>query len=63
MGLYLIVAVIVFSALPRNETDFRLALNGLIFVSVIMASAVVIKRSGYVWGLHKNGVGASLERR
>ncbi len=60
MGLYLIVAVIVFSALPRSETDFRLALDGLIFVSVIMASAVVIKRSGYVWGLHKNGVGASL---
>ena len=60
MVLYLVVAVLVFYALPRNEDDYRLALYGLILFSVALAATVLVKRSGYVWNLHKNGVGASL---
>ena len=60
MVVYMVVAVMVFSGLPKSDADFRFALNGLVCVAVVMACAVIIKRSGFVWHLHKNGVGASL---
>lgn len=60
MALYFVAAVIVFTAFGRNEEDFRPALYGLLVVGFILAAAVIIRRSGYVLGLHKNGVGASL---
>jgi len=60
MVLYLVVAVLVFYALPRSEKDYRLALDGLIVMCVALAATVLVKRSGYVWNLHKNGVGSSL---
>jgi len=60
MVLYLVVAVLVFYALPRNEMDYRPAMDALVLVSVALAGTVLVKRTGYVWDLHKNGVGASL---
>ncbi|MGA3170983.1 MAG: O-antigen ligase family protein [Chthoniobacteraceae bacterium] len=60
MVLYLIVAVCVFTSLGRDERDYQLAFNGLIFVGVFLSLAVLITHSGYVMGLHKNGVGGSL---
>ena len=60
MGLYMIVAVMVFTSLGRNEGDYRLAFYGLLFIGTILSLAVLITRSGYVLGLHKNGVGGSL---
>jgi hypothetical protein len=60
MVLYLIVAVAVFTSFGRDERDYQLAFYGLIFVGVVLAVAVLITRSGYVMGLHKNGVGSSL---
>jgi hypothetical protein len=60
MGLYLLVAVMVFTSFGRNEEDFRPALYGLLVVGLILAISVIVLRSGYVLGLHKNGVGGSL---
>ncbi len=60
MVLYLCAAVVVFTSYGRNEEDFRPALYGLLGVGLILALAVIIKRTGYVLGLHKNGVGDSL---
>lgn len=60
MGLYLCAAVVVFTSYGRSEEDFRPALNGLLIVGLILAIAVIVQRTGYVLGLHKNGVGDSL---
>jgi len=60
MVLYLIVAVSVFTSLGRDERDYALSFHGLIVVGLILSAAVLITRSGYVMGLHKNGVGGSL---
>ena len=60
MVLYLVIGVLIFYALPRSEADYRFALDGLMVVTVAMAGTVLAKRTGYVWGLHKNGVGSSL---
>ena len=60
MGLYLIVAVALFTSLGRDERDYQLAFYGLVFVGVVLSLAVLILRTGYVLGLHKNGVGGSL---
>jgi hypothetical protein len=60
MGLYMIAAVVVFTGYARNAEDFRPALNGLVGVGLILAIAVIVMRTGYVLGLHKNGVGDSL---
>lgn len=60
MGIYLVAAVIVFTSFVKRPEDFRLALQGLVVVGVVLAVAVIVTRSGYVLGLHKNGVGSSL---
>ena len=60
MGMYLIVAVCVFTSFTKSAEDYRLALQGLVGVGTLLAGAVLITRSGYVLGLHKNGVGGSL---
>jgi O-antigen ligase len=60
MGLYLIIAVMIFTSLGCGEEDYQLAFYGLLAVGTVLAAAVLITRSGYVLGLHKNGVGGSL---
>lgn len=60
MALYLLVAVAMFASLPREPEDLQLALRGLVATGVFLALAVMILRSNYVLGLHKNGVGSSL---
>jgi O-antigen ligase len=60
MAMYLLVAVWVFTSFTKNAGDFRFALIGLVCVGTLLAGAVLITRSGYVLGLHKNGVGGSL---
>jgi hypothetical protein len=60
MVLYLVVAVLVFYARPRDEMDYRLALDGLIVMGVALGGSVLVMRSGYVWHLNKNGAGSSL---
>jgi O-antigen ligase len=60
MALYLIIAITMFASLPRDADDLRLAFNGLICVGILLSLAVVIARSSYVLGLHKNSVGSSL---
>lgn len=58
--LYLGVVVVVFHSLPRNREQYRTVLTGLVCVCVFLAAVVLVKRSGYVLGLHKNGTGGSL---
>jgi hypothetical protein len=60
MGMYLVISVLVFTSFARSAEDFRFAMIGLVCVGSIIASAVLITRSGYVLNLHKNGVGGSL---
>jgi len=60
IALYFLVAVSMFASLPRERDDLRLAFNGLICVGVFLGATLAITRSQYVFGLHKNGIGASL---
>jgi hypothetical protein len=60
MGLYWIGAVAVFSTLPRSRDDFEPAFKALLWVGCVLAAAALAHGSSYFWGLHKNGVGASL---
>ncbi len=59
-GIFTVALVTVFASLARETEDYRLAINGLIVVAVALAGAVFLSGSSYVFGLHKNGVGASL---
>jgi hypothetical protein len=64
MGLYLVVAVSVFSAFADHEEDLLLPLNGLVVVASGLAVAQIVAPSFVAspeWlGLQKNGIGASL---
>lgn len=60
MGLYWIGAVAVFSKLPRRKSDFEPAFLALLLVGCLLAVGALLNGSSYFWGLHKNGVGASL---
>jgi hypothetical protein len=60
MGLYWVGAVAVFSALPRRKSDLEAAWSALICVGCVLALGAVFYRASYFWGLHKNGLGASL---
>ena len=59
-GMFTVALVAVFASLARDAEDYRLAIHGLIVVAVLLAGAVFVSGSSYVFGLHKNGVGASL---
>lgn len=60
MGLYLVIGLLIFSSYARREEEFLPGLYGLIGVGIFFALTVLILRTNYVLGLHKNGVGASL---
>ncbi|MEK0445537.1 MAG: hypothetical protein RLZZ399_858 [Verrucomicrobiota bacterium] len=60
MALYWLVAVGVFANLPRSPGDWALAYKLLLGVGGMLALMALWTRSSYFWGLHKNGVGASL---
>ncbi|MBE7158102.1 MAG: hypothetical protein INR62_06645 [Rhodospirillales bacterium] len=59
-GIFTVALVTVFASLARETEDYRLAINGLIVVAIALAFAVFLSGSSYVFGLNKNGVGASL---
>jgi len=60
MGMYLVISVMIFTSFAKSADDFRPALIGLVAVGAVLATAVLVTRSGYVLNLHKNGVGGSL---
>ena len=60
VGVFTITQVVVFASLARDEEDYRLAFNGLIVVALFLAVSVFTTGNLYIYGLHKNGIGASL---
>lgn len=61
MTIYLVLAVVVFTSFVSDARDFRLALKALIVTGLVFACAAIQAGGfGYVFGLHKNAVGASL---
>jgi hypothetical protein len=60
MALYLVVAVMFFSTFTENTILLRRALQGSLVSGAILSIATLVERSGYVLGMHKNAVGASL---
>lgn len=60
IALYYGVAVMIFASFVKSETEYRLAFDGLIVVCVFLAVVGIVSGSNYYFGLHKNGVGASL---
>ena len=59
MVLYLVVTVLVFSTLARDERDYMPALKALVWVGILFS---LLSLSGIYerFGLNKNGIGASL---
>jgi hypothetical protein len=60
MVLFMVIVVMVFASLTENIEDYRLAMLSLLGVAVFLALVVLVTRSNFVLGLHKNGIGASL---
>ncbi len=60
IAIYLGVVVAVFRSFPANTLQYRAPLLGLVGVCAFIAAVAIMKRTGYVLGLHKNGSGASL---
>lgn len=60
MALYMLVAVTIFAGLEPKLPRLRLCFQALALVALVLAVVVVVTRSNYILGLHKNGIGASL---
>jgi len=60
MILYLVVAVTVYGSLPNDPAQIIPSLYGLIVVACFLSICTLVSFSGYVLGMHKNGIGASL---
>ena len=59
-ALYLVVTVGIYAAGVEDQKQFRQMCMGLVFLCVALSVVVLVSRTGYVLGLHKNGVGSSL---
>ena len=57
---YWVVAVIFFAMMPRRVEEYRASWIGLLLVGGFLAAVLLITRTNYILGLHKNGVGASM---
>lgn len=57
---YFVCSVGVFAATRGNPNLMLLGFKWLVGVGVFLAISVIIARSGYVYGIHKNNVGSSL---
>ena len=60
VALFFFVLVPVFALVARKPKDLMPALWTLLVVATFLASLVLITRSQYILGIHKNGIGASL---
>ena len=60
IAMYLIIAVLLFGAIPRTLDDYRPSLVGFMLAALVIAAAAIISRSGYVLGLHKNNAADSI---
>ena len=60
MTLFFFVMIPVFSIVARRPEDLMPGLWTLLGVSAFLATIVLITRSQYILGIHKNGIGGSL---
>ena len=60
MTLFFFILIPVFSVVARRPEDLMPALWTLLGVATFLASIVLITRSQYILGIHKNGIGGSL---
>ena len=60
MTLFFFVLIPVFSIVARQPKDLMPALWALLLVSTFLGALVIITRSQYIFGIHKNGIGGSL---
>jgi hypothetical protein len=60
MFLYLIVAVMIFGSFAGKVEEFESSLVSLLVIGAFLGASTLTTGSGYVFGLHKNGIGASL---
>lgn len=60
MGLYMVMTFMLFASLPKPGESFRLCFAGVIVVASVLAAKSLTTGETYIWGLHKNGVGASM---
>lgn len=60
IAMYLIIAVLLFGAIPKTLDDYRPSLVGFMLAALVIASAAIVFRSGYVLGLHKNNAADSI---
>ena len=60
MTLFFFILIPVFSIVARRPEDLMPALWTLLGVATFLASIVLITRSQYILGIHKNGIGGSL---
>jgi hypothetical protein len=60
MIIYLVIAMAMFAYAVSAGMNLRPAFYGLVLISVVLATAVLVLQSGFVFDMHKNGVGGSL---
>ena len=59
-GIYTIVTVAVFAEFPDWSADYRPCFDAYILVASLLGIAATVSATGYVFGLHKNNLGATL---
>ena len=60
VALYLIYAVALYGTLAKSEDDYRTCFHGFIASSLVLAVAVTVSGSAFVFGIHKNNCGSAI---
>jgi hypothetical protein len=60
MIVYMVIAVFMFSSCIRDPRELDAAMYAMLGANLILVLALLISRSNYVWGLHKNSIGTHL---
>ena len=60
VALYFIYAVALYGTLAKSEDDYRTCFHGFIASSLVLAVAVTVSGSAFVFGIHKNNCGSAI---
>ncbi len=58
--IYLFYSVTLFATLARSEEDYRWCFHGFLAGTLVLAVAVTLTGSAYVFGIHKNNCGSAI---